>query len=92
VLLLALAAAREACPPAAIGALEALANDRKRDHDVRARAFRALGRTPPLRLDRALRRMALAHWRAARAAIRGLARTGFWSLARSVATARARNA
>ncbi len=92
VLLLALAAAREACPPAAVGALEALANDRERDHDVRARAFRALGRTPPVRLDRALRRMALARWRAARVALRSVARTGLRGLVRSHATARARNA
>ena len=81
--LLALAAARESCPPEAIAPLEALARDREGDPDVRARALRALGRTPPLRLDRAARRLIVTRWRAAAATLRGLARSALWSSVRS---------
>jgi hypothetical protein len=63
VLLLALAAAAEACPPQAVVILETLARDRRRDADLRARALRVLGRTPPPRPGVALRRLARACWR-----------------------------
>ncbi len=91
VLVLALAAVRESCPAEAVVALEALARDRRRDPDVRARALRALGRTPPVRPGLALRRFALVRWRAGIAMFRALSRTALWSSVRAVAAARARD-
>jgi hypothetical protein len=72
VLLLALAAAAQSCPADAIDRLEAIARDRERDPELRGRALKALGRTPPLRVDRALHRFVLIRWRSARAALRTL--------------------
>jgi hypothetical protein len=80
VLLLALAAAREQCPPEAVAALEAIGADRRRDSDLRARALRALGRRPPVRLDRAIRRFVLGLRRRLPAAL--------WALGRSLARVR----
>jgi hypothetical protein len=75
ILLLALAGAREECPPEAVADLEALAADRRRDSDLRDRALRALGRRPPVRLDRAVRHLVLSRWRRGPRLIRLLART-----------------
>ncbi len=90
VLLLALAAARERCSAEAVVALEALAGDRRRDPDVRVRALRALGRTPPLRPGLALRRFAALRWREGIAMLRALGRGTLWSSVRTNAAARAR--
>ncbi|MGH7629965.1 MAG: hypothetical protein ACREOF_11420 [Gemmatimonadales bacterium] len=90
VLLLALAAARECCPAEAVVALEALAGDRRRDGDVRVRALKALGRTPPLRPGLALRRFAAVRWRAGMAMLRALGRGTLWRSVRAYAAARAR--
>jgi hypothetical protein len=92
VLLLALAAAAESCPPEAVARLEALAADHHRDVELRARALRALGRTPPVQLDRALRRLGASQWRAALAALRALGRGARWTWARSQAALRVRGA
>ncbi len=90
VLLLALTAACEACPPGAVAALEALVADRGRDPELRARGYRALGRTPPVHPRDALRRLALAGARAGGSALRALGRVVVSGLARAHAPARAR--
>jgi hypothetical protein len=91
VLVLALAAAGESCPTEAVAALEALARDRRRDPDVRARALRALGRTPSLHPGLALRRLAVVRWRDGIAMLRALSRSTPWSSVRAFAAARAKD-